>query len=75
MKRLDDGSVTITKQESEILSELLVIARDLADQLVSDEHGSDLMEQKLLTSLNFLEDLGVSADELVGKLARRQEAK
>lgn len=76
MIRNPDGSVSLTREETEKVAKVFRLGRDLADQLISGElRSSDLVECQLLSTLDFLEELGVSADELIGKLDRRQESR
>lgn len=74
MERRSDGSVLLSREEAENVAKVLHLGRDLAEQLEADEHHSDVVEDKLARTLDFLEELGVSADELVGKLDQRQRS-
>jgi hypothetical protein len=76
MTRNPDGSVSLTREESEHIAKVLRQGRELATQLdAGDLQAAELVECKLLSTLDFLEELGVSADELTGKLDRRQESR
>lgn len=71
MTRNADGSVLLRRDEAETLAKVLRLSRELAEQLEADEHESDVLEHQLLSTLELLEDLGVSSEELLGVLDQR----
>lgn len=75
MKRLDDGSVTLTKLEAEKLATLLDLATELAGQMDAGEQPASTVEFQVKATVDYLEDLGVSSEELTGRLDSRPRSR
>lgn len=72
MKRQDDGSVVIGPQEAAAVAKVLSLGRSLCEDLEAPSPTfPGGVETELLEMINQLEELGVSADELTGKLDQR----
>lgn len=74
MKRLDSGSILLDSNESAAVAQVLDLSRELVTQMDASSQLGETVEYNLLTVLDLLEDLGVSSDELTGKLDRQPKA-
>jgi len=71
-----DGSVLLTSDEVNAVARVLKLGRTLAEQLGAEEQGADdtTLEAELLGTIDLLDDLGVSSDELMDRLDPRRES-
>lgn len=74
MQRLDNGSILLDSNESAAVAQVLVLSRELVTQMDASRQLGETVEYNLLTVLDLLEDLGVSSDEMTGKLDRQPKA-
>lgn len=73
MKKCADGSAVLSSEESTVVAKVLELSRDLCVQLGATDQDAnpETVEYNLLAVLDMLEELGVSSDELTGKLDHR----
>ena len=76
MQRRDDGSVVLAENEAKGIALVLEYAQTLVEQLEASKQPaiSNTAEYNMLIVLELLEELGVSSDELTGKLDRQPKA-
>lgn len=76
MQRRNDGSVVLAENEAKGVALVLEYAQNLVDQLEASKQpaSSNTVEYNLLIVLELIEELGVSSDELTGKLDRQPKA-
>lgn len=75
MQTHEDGSVVLTPDEAASVAKVLSLGRKLCEDLEAPSASAEeATEVQLLEVIDFLEDLGVSADELTEKLDSRKRS-
>lgn len=73
MQILKDGSALLSQEEASVVAKILDLGRRLCEDLEAPSPGTEgNLEGQLLETIDFLEELGVSSDELTGKLELRR---
>jgi hypothetical protein len=75
MRANEDGSVVLTAEEAKGIADVLKQGRMLVEQLEAGKQGQSqfTVEHQLLGALDYLEDLGVSPEELTEKVDSRRQ--
>jgi len=70
----EDGSVVLNPNEVAAVAKVLDLGRALAESMGAEDAGinDEATEVVLLQTINLLDDLGVSSDELTERLDRRR---
>lgn len=70
MRVHEDGSVLLDPDQARTVAKVLDLGRQLAEQLEAHKQSgtSETVEHDLLATIDLLDDLGVSSDELTKKV-------
>jgi hypothetical protein len=73
MQRLKDGSAVLSQEEASVVAKVLDLGRSLCEDMGARHYDNQEhhLEVQLIETIDFLEELGVSSDELTGKLEQR----
>ena len=74
MQVREDGSVVLNPNEVAAVAKVLDLGRSLTEAMGAEDAGAndESTEVQLLQTINLLDDLGVSSDELTERLDRRR---
>jgi hypothetical protein len=69
VRRYEDGSVMLTREETAVVAKVLDLGQQLSIQLGANdldevEEEDDMLEVDLLNTIELLSDMGVSAESL-----------